>query len=176
MGKTQTQKNQAPAATPAPATAKRVHVRKPLMELLATKLETSLETMAQLRHFGFSCAQTADARFKPVLESLSTDADRVGAAIKTVLVNYTKLVDAKFVPPESVRPVRPTGLAINDKVKIVDEFAARYDAFAPWKGCSKETLTVLHIETTDGRTEYLCARPNGNQVFVRSSKHLSPVA
>lgn len=172
MAKTTNQIRSTQTATPAsPSAPKRVHVRKPLMELLAAKLEASLETMAQLGHFGRACAPTADPKFRPILEQLTTAADSLSMATKTTLANYVKLIDGKFTPPESVRPVRPSGLAIGDQVTIVPEFAPRYEAFAPWKGCSKEALKIVHIEGS----EYLLKRPNGNDVFVRSSKHLARV-
>ena len=159
---------------PAPAangtSGKRNHVRKPLLELLATKLETSLETMTQLGHFAKSCAPTADPKFRPILEQLATAAESLGTATKTTLANYVKLIDGKFVPPENVRPIRPAGLSVGDKVTITPEFAPRYEAFSPWRGCTKETLTITCVEGSD----YLLARPNGKgEVFVRSSKHIT---
>ncbi len=159
---------------PAPTTtvAKRVHNRKPLMELLATKLESALETSAQLGHFACACRQSADERFHSILDGLAKDAEALQTAQKIILASYTKLVDGKFAPAPAVKIIRPAGFGVGDKVSIVPEFAPRYESFSPWRGCTKETLEIVHVDGSD----YLLRRPGGGDVFVRSAKHIARVS
>jgi hypothetical protein len=166
-----------PQTTPPPANgvaaARRNHKRKPVVELYAAKLEQSLETFTHVTTFARNChALATDPNHKLLLAQIGDASLALGTATKAVLATYVSLVDSKFVVPEAIRPTRGHGLAVGDSIKLLPEFAARYESFPLWRGCSAETLQIVHI---DGG-EFLAARPNGkSEIYIRSAKHVSRI-
>jgi len=163
----QTRTTTAPAATT--TAVKRVHNRKPPLQLLAAKLDEAITNLAQIVSSTAAWSHSAQPPHKENLVQISSNCGKLHAAATATMQSFIRLVDGKYVPPENA-VVSKAAYAVGDRVRVLPNSLKMYERF--YTAAQLATLEVTLIAGTEG----LAKTTDGREVLIHSWRHVERIS